>query len=57
MVENISAYKTMIKSDIEKARLMLDDLLPSRERSLVRTKLDEAEMWLERIPEDHRVSD
>lgn len=52
MIENVSAYKMMIKSDIEKARLMLDEFLPSRERSLVKTKLDEAEMWLEKIPED-----
>ncbi len=37
---------------IEAAKRAVEDLLPSRERSLSLTKLDEAEMWLERAIND-----
>lgn len=50
--EGIFAGKEMIRAKIKEARLMLDDLPSSREASLVRTKLEEAEMWLEKISED-----
>lgn len=50
--EGIFAAKEMIRAKIKEARLMLDDLPSSREASLARTKLEEAEMWLEKISED-----
>ena len=50
--EGIFAGKEMIRAKIKEARLMLDDLPSSREASLVRTKLEEAEMWVEKISED-----
>lgn len=50
--EGIFACKEMIRAKIKEARLMLDDLPSSREASLARTKLEEAEMWLEKISED-----
>ena len=50
--EEIFAGKEMIRAKIKEARLMLDNLPSSRETSLVRTKLEEAEMWLEKISED-----
>ena len=50
--EGIFAAKEIIRAKIKDARLMLDDLPSSREASLVRTKLEEAEMWLEKIPEE-----
>lgn len=50
--EGIFAAKEIISAKIKDARLMLDDLPSSREASLARTKLEEAEMWLEKIAED-----
>lgn len=50
--EGIFAAKEIIRAKIKEARLMLDDLPSSREASLARTKLEEAEMWLEKISED-----
>ena len=50
--EGIFAGKEMIRAKIKEARLMLNDLPSSREASLLRTKLEEAEMWLEKISED-----
>lgn len=41
--------KDKIKDDIIKARYKLSELPPSREASLVRTKLDEALMWLREV--------
>lgn len=48
--EGIFAGKEMIRAKIKEACLMLDDLPSSREASLARTKLEEAEMWLDRVP-------
>lgn len=50
--DEVYACKLMITASIKEARLMLDDLPSSREASLARTKLEEAEMWLEKISED-----
>lgn len=50
--EGIFAGKEMIRAKIKEARLMLDDLPSSREASLARTKLEEADMWVEKISED-----
>lgn len=51
----IAEYKERIKNSIIEAFFNLNELPPSRERSLVRTKLDEAAMWLEMVPEDHAL--
>lgn len=37
----------MIEQKINEALALVEDELPSREMSLVRTKLQEAELWLE----------
>lgn len=50
--EGIVAGKVTIRAEIKEARLMLDDLPSSREASLARTKLEEADMWVEKISED-----
>ena len=50
--EEIFAGKEMIRAKIKEARLMLDDFPSSREASLAKTKLEEAEMWLEKMSED-----
>lgn len=50
--EGIFAGKEMIRAKIKEASLMLDDLPSSREASLARTKLEEADMWVEKISED-----
>lgn len=47
--EHIIVCKAKIKDDIIKARYKLSELPPSRETSLVRTKLDEALMWLREV--------
>lgn len=50
--EGIFAGKEMIRAKIKEASLMLDDLPSSREASLARTKLEEADMWVEKISEN-----
>lgn len=47
--EQLREYKEQIKNDIISARFNLSELPPTRERSLVRTKLDEALMWLSEV--------
>ena len=44
--EQLCNIKNQIHMDIIGARFNLDELPPSREASLVRTKLDEALLWL-----------
>lgn len=39
-----------IQAELSDCRQLLDELPPSRERSLALTKLDEAEMWADRAP-------
>lgn len=43
----------------DRVREMLDEYEPSRERSLVATKIDEAELWLTRctVTEEARLRD
>ena len=44
--DDIYTCKLMITASIKEARFKLAELPPSREASLVRTKLDEALLWL-----------
>lgn len=46
---DIRTYKKLIEANIKKAQLKLGDLPMSREASLVRTKLDEALLWLREV--------
>jgi hypothetical protein len=39
-----------IQAEIADCRMLVEELPPSRERSLALTKLDEAEMWADRAP-------
>lgn len=50
--DDIYRCKQMIKDDIISARFNLAELPPTRETSLVRTKLDEALMWLREVSDD-----
>ena len=44
--DEVYACKLMITASIKEARFKLAELPPTRETSLVRTKLDEALLWL-----------
>ena len=50
--EDIYRCKQMIEDDIISARFKLAELPPTRETSLVRTKLDEALLWLREVSDD-----
>lgn len=50
--EDIYRCKQMIEDDIISARFELAELPPTRETSLVRTKLDEALLWLREVSDD-----
>lgn len=39
-----------IQAELSDCRMLLEELPPSRERSLALTKLDETEMWADRAP-------
>lgn len=55
--DDIYRCKQMIKDDIISARFNLTELPPTRETSLVRTKLDEALMWLREVSDDIPMRD
>lgn len=55
--DELIAYKKRIEDDIISARYTLGELPPSRETSLVRTKLDEALLWLGEVSDDIPMSD
>lgn len=48
----MSEWKKEAMTTIAEAAASVMELKPSRERSLVLTKLDEALMWAERCPDD-----
>ena len=50
--DDIFECKEQIGEGISIALFALKDLPPSREASLVRTKLDEARMWLDEVSDD-----
>lgn len=46
-----------IQAEIADCRMLVEEMPPSRERSLALTKLDEAEMWADRAPVDSGEGD
>lgn len=50
--DDVFECKEQIGEGISIALFALKDLPPSREASLVRTKLDEARMWLDEVSDD-----